>query len=180
MLCREVHLRIRLGLDRPEWTDCCVRVYTEHLFSVHRIARQTRLPFYANHINPTLHSPISASSQLPDHCCWPGSAYAAVAQVQRGRSRGCVYSRLIVGSYANLTRSAAGGVGKSALTIRFHRNVFIEQYNPTIEGAYRATSSGPANLTPAMQRSTELTSTLTGKTVRYVSICKSPLCDLLN
>ncbi|EED81620.1 predicted protein [Postia placenta Mad-698-R] len=27
----------------------------------------------------------------------------------------------------------AGGVGKSALTIRFHRNVFIEQYNPTIE-----------------------------------------------
>lgn len=31
----------------------------------------------------------------------------------------------------------AGGVGKSALTIRFHRNVFIEQYNPTIEEEYR-------------------------------------------
>ena len=29
----------------------------------------------------------------------------------------------------------AGGVGKSALTIRFGKNVFIEQYNPTIEGS---------------------------------------------
>jgi len=31
----------------------------------------------------------------------------------------------------------AGGVGKSALAIRFHRNTFIEQYNPTIEEEYR-------------------------------------------
>ncbi|PCH42604.1 hypothetical protein WOLCODRAFT_25459 [Wolfiporia cocos MD-104 SS10] len=31
----------------------------------------------------------------------------------------------------------AGGVGKSALTIRFGRNEFIEQYNPTIEEEYR-------------------------------------------
>ncbi|KAI0926417.1 hypothetical protein AcW1_008598 [Taiwanofungus camphoratus] len=31
----------------------------------------------------------------------------------------------------------AGGVGKSALTIRFGRNVFIDQYNPTIEEDYR-------------------------------------------
>ncbi|EPS96726.1 hypothetical protein FOMPIDRAFT_1025304 [Fomitopsis schrenkii] len=31
----------------------------------------------------------------------------------------------------------AGGVGKSALTIRFGKNVFIEQYNPTIEEEYR-------------------------------------------
>ncbi|KAI0723685.1 small GTPase superfamily [Fomitopsis betulina] len=31
----------------------------------------------------------------------------------------------------------AGGVGKSALTIRYGKNVFIEQYNPTIEEEYR-------------------------------------------
>ncbi|KZS99924.1 uncharacterized protein LAESUDRAFT_58316 [Laetiporus sulphureus 93-53] len=31
----------------------------------------------------------------------------------------------------------AGGVGKSALATRFHRKVFVEQYNPTIEEEYR-------------------------------------------
>ncbi|TDL25477.1 hypothetical protein BD410DRAFT_784465 [Rickenella mellea] len=31
----------------------------------------------------------------------------------------------------------AGGVGKSALTCRFIRNVFLEGYDPTIEEAYR-------------------------------------------
>ncbi|OBZ72621.1 Ras-related protein Rap-1 [Grifola frondosa] len=30
----------------------------------------------------------------------------------------------------------AGGVGKSALTIRYGRNVFVEHYNPTIEEEY--------------------------------------------
>jgi hypothetical protein len=30
----------------------------------------------------------------------------------------------------------AGGVGKSALTVRFVRDVFIENYDPTIEGVY--------------------------------------------
>ncbi|GBE88442.1 Ras-related protein [Sparassis crispa] len=30
----------------------------------------------------------------------------------------------------------AGGVGKSALTVRFGRNQFVEQYNPTIEEEY--------------------------------------------
>ncbi|TFY62003.1 hypothetical protein EVJ58_g4147 [Rhodofomes roseus] len=34
----------------------------------------------------------------------------------------------------------AGGVGKSALTIRFGKNVFIDQYNPTIEGMSPALS----------------------------------------
>jgi hypothetical protein len=28
----------------------------------------------------------------------------------------------------------AGGVGKSALTVRFVRDIFIENYDPTIEG----------------------------------------------
>ncbi|KIY43958.1 hypothetical protein FISHEDRAFT_77880 [Fistulina hepatica ATCC 64428] len=31
----------------------------------------------------------------------------------------------------------AGGVGKSALTVRYMRNVFIENYDPTIEEEYR-------------------------------------------
>ncbi|EMD33305.1 hypothetical protein CERSUDRAFT_87190 [Gelatoporia subvermispora B] len=31
----------------------------------------------------------------------------------------------------------AGGVGKSALTVRWGRNEFLEQYNPTIEEEYR-------------------------------------------
>ncbi|KAF5375585.1 hypothetical protein D9757_008539 [Collybiopsis confluens] len=31
----------------------------------------------------------------------------------------------------------AGGVGKSALTVRFIQNVFLEHYDPTIEEAYR-------------------------------------------
>jgi len=29
---------------------------------------------------------------------------------------------------------AAGGVGKSALTVRFVQDVFVETYDPTIEG----------------------------------------------
>lgn len=32
------------------------------------------------------------------------------------------------------TLYAAGGVGKSALTCRFIRNEFVDNYNPTIEG----------------------------------------------
>ncbi|OCH94885.1 ras-domain-containing protein [Obba rivulosa] len=34
----------------------------------------------------------------------------------------------------------AGGVGKSALTVRWGRNEFLEQYNPTIEEEYRCTA----------------------------------------
>ncbi|KAF5342498.1 hypothetical protein D9611_001692 [Ephemerocybe angulata] len=33
----------------------------------------------------------------------------------------------------------AGGVGKSALTVRFVRDVFVENYDPTIEEEYRRT-----------------------------------------
>ena len=31
----------------------------------------------------------------------------------------------------------AGGVGKSAITVRFTQNVFVDQYDPTIEDSYR-------------------------------------------
>ena len=34
----------------------------------------------------------------------------------------------------NRRRSTAGGVGKSALTFRFMRDEFVENYDPTIEG----------------------------------------------
>eukprot|EP00771_Trimastix_marina_P001186 gnl/Trimastix_PCT/224.p2 GENE.gnl/Trimastix_PCT/224~~gnl/Trimastix_PCT/224.p2 ORF type:complete len:215 (-),score=45.98 gnl/Trimastix_PCT/224:116-673(-) len=31
----------------------------------------------------------------------------------------------------------SGGVGKSALTVRYHRNTFTEEYDPTIEDTYQ-------------------------------------------
>jgi len=37
----------------------------------------------------------------------------------------------------NVVVLGAGGVGKSALTVRFVRDVFIENYDPTIEEEYR-------------------------------------------
>lgn len=30
-----------------------------------------------------------------------------------------------------------GGVGKSALTVQFIQNIFVEEYDPTIEDSYR-------------------------------------------
>jgi hypothetical protein len=44
--------------------------------------------------------------------------------------------RLGLETAGNLTFGAilAGGVGKSALTVRFIRNEFVEKYDPTIEG----------------------------------------------
>ncbi|KAF8838608.1 hypothetical protein BDN67DRAFT_907042 [Paxillus ammoniavirescens] len=37
----------------------------------------------------------------------------------------------------NVVVLGAGGVGKSALTVRFMQDVFLENYDPTIEEAYR-------------------------------------------
>ncbi|KAL0580002.1 Ras-related protein rsr1 [Marasmius crinis-equi] len=39
----------------------------------------------------------------------------------------------------NVVVFGAGGVGKSALTVRFVKNVFVEHYDPTIEEQYRRT-----------------------------------------
>jgi len=39
--------------------------------------------------------------------------------------------------YFNVVVLGAGGVGKSALTVRFVQDVFLENYDPTIEEAYR-------------------------------------------
>jgi len=39
----------------------------------------------------------------------------------------------------NVVVLGAGGVGKSALTVRFIRDVFVETYDPTIEEEYRRT-----------------------------------------
>ena len=37
--------------------------------------------------------------------------------------------------YTLCDATIAGGVGKSALVMRYGKNVFLEQYDPTIEGA---------------------------------------------
>ena len=54
----------------------------------------------------------------------------------------------------------AGGVGKSALTVRWGRNEFLEQYNPTIEGA-SAAGGYRVGLTSVLQRSTAVQRRLT-------------------
>ena len=36
-----------------------------------------------------------------------------------------------------------GGVGKSALTILFSQNHFVDEYDPTIEGMYRVSHTPP-------------------------------------
>ncbi|KAF8485867.1 small GTPase superfamily [Russula ochroleuca] len=41
----------------------------------------------------------------------------------------------------------AGGVGKSALTVRFMRNEFVESYDPTIQEEYRKTVDVDGELT---------------------------------
>jgi hypothetical protein len=44
----------------------------------------------------------------------------------------CVH--VILGGNLVLIRFIAGGVGKSALTVRWVRAVFLDSYDPTIEG----------------------------------------------
>lgn len=39
--------------------------------------------------------------------------------------------------------SVGGGVGKSALTIQFSQNHFVDEYDPTIEGMYRVSHTPP-------------------------------------
>ncbi|KAL0954717.1 hypothetical protein HGRIS_003670 [Hohenbuehelia grisea] len=39
----------------------------------------------------------------------------------------------------NVVVLGAGGVGKSALTVRFIKDIFVDTYDPTIEEAYRRT-----------------------------------------
>jgi len=41
----------------------------------------------------------------------------------------------------------AGGVGKSALTVRFMRDEFLENYDPTIQEEYRKTIEVDGELT---------------------------------
>jgi GTPase SAR1 family protein len=36
----------------------------------------------------------------------------------------------------NVVVLGAGGVGKSALTVRFTQDIFLENYDPTIEGNF--------------------------------------------
>jgi hypothetical protein len=40
-------------------------------------------------------------------------------------------------SFAVAGFTLAGGVGKSALTIRYMKHIFVDIYDPTIEGSYR-------------------------------------------
>jgi hypothetical protein len=57
----------------------------------------------------------------------------------------------------------AGGVGKSALTVRFMRGEFVENYDPTIQGAYtRSPHTCLPHLTHRKQRNTGGPSKWTG------------------
>ena len=57
----------------------------------------------------------------------------------------------------------AGGVGKSALTVRFMRGEFVENYDPTIQGACtRSPHTCLPHLTQPEQRNTEGPSKSTG------------------
>ena len=54
----------------------------------------------------------------------------------------CLFVRLFVLSCSimfevKIVMFGSGGVGKSALTVRFLRNFFVEEYDPTLEDSYR-------------------------------------------
>lgn len=44
---------------------------------------------------------------------------------------------LVISAYQYFLFIVAGGVGKSALTCRFVKDVFVDGYDPTIEGKSR-------------------------------------------
>jgi hypothetical protein len=74
--------------------------------------------------------------------CKSGRARSFVCTVKADLPRKCVNSMslFLVVSHLLYLRVAfdightAGGVGKSALTVRFTQDVFLENYDPTIEG----------------------------------------------
>ena len=73
---------------------------------------------------------INSTSNLRDGCAIylsKGEAFQVLTQ----NSQICDPSFVMLGS---------AGVGKSALTIRFIRNIFVEDYDPTIEDFYKHTT----------------------------------------
>lgn len=73
---------------------------------------------------------INSISELNDGCALylsKGEAFQVVTK----NSQICDPTFLMLGS---------AGVGKSALTIRFIRNIFVEEYDPTIEDFYKHTA----------------------------------------
>lgn len=51
----------------------------------------------------------------------------------------CLHHHLMNNMWLLPTKAVigAGGVGKSALTVQFIQNVFVNEYDPTIEDSYR-------------------------------------------
>lgn len=62
-------------------------------------------------------------------------AFDAHARIQRSGPWRYVAQSPVVELWSLTRVDQAGGVGKSALTCRFVKDVFVETYDPTIEGA---------------------------------------------
>lgn len=109
-------------------------------------------PFVFVHHAPRTHTPRTSRSCRKSHFKYPSAL--AILNNQAGiavSARTCANTRssfsavrLSSSSWLPLTLAptrAAGGVGKSALTVRFVNDSFLEHYNPTIEGAVQKLSS---------------------------------------